>query len=108
MNPPSVNLVNTKLTSEIFWNFVTPSPLLHVRATQLREAGSGKQKPVLSKKNLSQGTFGHGSLRSCKFEFAIDYKFSNDYGDKYIDEKKKNVSINNGDNHCKYVKIRIV
>ena len=53
MNPASVNLVNTKQTSEIFWNFVTPSPLLHVRATQLREAGSGKQKPVLSKKNLS-------------------------------------------------------
>ena len=107
MNPPSVSLVNTKLTSEIFWSFVTPSPLLHIRATQLREAGSGKQKPVLSKKNLSQGTFGHGYLRSFKFEFAIDYNFSNDYGDKYIDDKK-NVSINNGDNYCKYVKIRIV
>ena len=53
MNPPSVNLVNTKLTNKIFWNFVTPSTLLRVRATQLREAGSGKQKSVLTKKNLS-------------------------------------------------------
>ena len=90
MNAPSVNLVNTKLTNEIFWNFVTPSTLLHVRATKLREAGSGKQKPVLSKKNLSKSTFGHGYLWSYNFAFAIitfltkfQYFFS-DYGDENI------------------------
>ena len=76
MNPPSVNLFNTKLTKEIFWNFVTPSPLLHVRATQLREAGSGKQKPVLSKKNISPighlwaWLFAELHVRICHYNFS--------------------------------------
>ena len=40
------------------------------------------------------------------FLTKFQYFFS-DYGDKNFDDKK-NVFINNDDNYCKYVKIRIV